>query len=403
MRRLIFAWNYLEWGGAQVYLIAIMKLAMADFDVVVILPRASRPDILRYLDDIGVRYEFIDSHLDLGAAPTVARKIVRQYRRVITELETLRYLRRYDLPQSILHIDTSPWQSWFFLPRLAMRGANIFVTFHNSLPAAPAWREMIWKARMQIASRLRGFHIFASNKDTKESLRGWVEDEFWKGIRVTYTCVNPPEIEQALASASPRAVLREEFGINDDDLVVLCVGQFIDRKGRWVFLEAARTIAGSNPDVQFLWLTPKMPSDDDLAKIEGYGLGDRFKLVLSETVGQKRLDILTFYRIADVFTLASFVEGLPIALLEAMAMGLPSISTNVNAIPEAIFDHKTGILIEPDNAPQLADAILELKHDAELRAKLSAAGLEFVLANFDERVASRIAIEAYKECFADAD
>ena len=135
--------------------------------------------------------------------------------------------------------------------------------------------------------------------------------------------------------------------------------------------------------------------------IDRYGLKDRFKLILSNDIGQKRDEVLRFFRIADLFALPSFVEGLPIALLEAMALGIPSISTAANAIPEAIIDRKTGILIEPGNASQLAEAIRSLKADKGLRQKLGAAGQEFVLKNFDERVASQIAIAAYKECFAD--
>ena len=67
-RKLVFLWSYLEWGGAQIYLIAIMKEAMRQWDVTVALPKASSPEILAYLRQAGVDYEFLTHHLDIGPA-----------------------------------------------------------------------------------------------------------------------------------------------------------------------------------------------------------------------------------------------------------------------------------------------------------------------------------------------
>jgi len=214
---------------------------------------------------------------------------------------------------------------------------------------------------------------------------------------VTFTAVDPPQIEDALNAPFDRDSTLAALGIPATDFVVLCVGQFIDRKGRWVFLDAAREIVQTRRDVSFAWLTPQLPNDDDEQRITDYKLGEKFKLVLSENLGKDRIDVLRFFRIADVFTLPSFVEGLPIALLEAMALERPSISTNVYAIPEAIKDRQTGILIEAGDSKALADAIALLQDDAELRRRLARDGREFVIRNFDERDAAAKAIEAYKE------
>lgn len=400
-RKLIFFWTYLEWGGAQIYFIAIMKLAKEAWDVVVVLPRTSSAELIGFLERIDVKYEFIDAVIDLSPASSIGAKVRRQFRRLRAELASFRYLLRFDLAESVLHIETPPWQSWLFLTALLLRRANIFVTFHNALPKSAAWRETIWKARMQLTSRFERFHIFTSNKDTKERFHGWVTDECWQKIRVTYTCVDPPEIQKVLSDVPERSVLRRGFGIEADRFVVLCVGRFIDRKGRWVFLDAAKSLIDANPDILFVWLTPQLPEGDELERVNQYGLGDNFRLVLSETVGSKREDILRFYCMADIFALPSYVEGLPIALLEAMALGLAVISTNINAIPEAVLPDETGLLIEAGDAAALARAILSLKNDEPLRRRLAASGKSFVLENFDERAASRIAIDAYEECFKD--
>ncbi len=394
-RKLIFLWTYAEWGGAQIYLLAVMKRAKELFDIVVILPRESMPDILNFLNKLDIPYEYIDACLDASPAPSIGDKLRRQWRRIHAEWTSFRYLMRYDLNSSILHIETAPWQSWILLTALAMRRAHVFVTMHNIMPRSSGWRELIWKMRMQFVSRLPRFHIFPSNQDTKDRLKGWVSDKFFDVMEVTYTAVNPDEIADATTAELDIAETRRQHGLGADKFLVLCVGQFIDRKGRWVFLDAARQIVAEQSDVAFAWLTPKMPDEADQAKIADYGLDDAFKLVLSSTVGSNRHDVLRFFRVADAFALVSFVEGLPISLLEAMALGLPSISTNINAIPEAIINNETGILIEAGDSNALADSILKLRNDVELRSRLANTGREFALTNFDERRVADIVIGSY--------
>jgi glycosyltransferase involved in cell wall biosynthesis len=280
---------------------------------------------------------------------------------------------------------------------MSLRGSKVFITLHNFLPDASAIRQKLWKYRLTFVSYLPGLNFFTSNVDTKTRLRGLVNDKFWDRIKVTFTAVNPPQIDEALNAPFDRIETLKAHRISTSDLVVLSVGNFIDRKGRWVFLEAARRVLQSDPDITFVWLTPQLPSSEDEKRISEYGLGEKFRLVLSADLGSERLDVLTFFRIADVFTLPSYVEGLPIALLEAMALERPSISTNVYAIPEAVKDNETGLLIEAGDAAALADAILRLKEDQALRRRLSETGRSFVIANFDERDAAATAIAEYEE------
>lgn len=397
-RQLIFLWTYLSWGGAQIYFLAIIKQALGEWDVVVILPRGSSEDLLRFFDELGVRYEFIDAVLDTQSANTLKRKAGRQIRRIRAETVTLLYLRRFDLRKSILHIETAPWQSWLLLTALSLRGANVFVTLHNYLEGGNGFRRSVWKWRMRFISRLPGFHIFTSNQDTKDRFRGWFTDAFHETINVTYTAVNPEQIAEA-ASAYP-AEVRQRFSVPEHKFVVVCVGQFIDRKGRWVFLEAAKMAAARDDQLAFVWLMPQLPDKTDQIRIDEYELGERFMPVLSSSVGG-RIDVLKFFKIGNVFALPSFVEGLPIALLEAMALGIPSISTNVFAIPEAIRHNETGLLIEAGDSEALANAILRLKGDADLRRSLADNGRRYVLENFDERVSAETAIRSYEKAVTD--
>jgi glycosyltransferase involved in cell wall biosynthesis len=395
-KKAIILWNYLNWGGAQIYLLSVVKHAPADWSFKLVVPRRSPAEIVELFKKYGVEVEFQDVVLDTDPAETLFRKLQRQWRRIHSEWATYRYIKRQKTAGAVLHVETAPWQSWIFI-RMLTRRIDVFITMHNSLPAVSKLRRFIWRQRLQYVSGLERFHLFTSNEDTKNSLKGWVRDDFWPKIAVTYTCVDPTEIEEVLNRKITKTELRGEFGVDPDKFVVLCVGQFIDRKGRKIFLEAARRLCEKETDVQFLWLTQTALGAEDHALIESYGLGERFRLVRSETVGKERADVLRFFLNADAFALPSYVEGLPIALLEAMALGVPSISTAVNAIPEAVINERTGLLIAPGRADELARAIKRLKDEPELREKLAREGSRYVIEHFDERVCARTVLKCYEE------
>lgn len=400
MRRIIYAWNYLEWGGAQIHLLAIIKEAGKEFDVVVVLPEGSNRQFIKFLDEENVKYEFFKNHVTVEPARNLKAKIRKHREKIKSEYSLLKYLEKFDLAESIVHIDLAPQQSVAALIKLS-RQTRVFITLHNAFPPVSRWRERLWKIKFRAISHSKNFRVFCSNQDAKNYFRRYFTKEFAKTIKVTYTSINPPEIDEALSEKFDRRKLLEKYNLPTGKFIILCVGQFIDRKGRWTFLEAAKKVCQTNDDALFVWISNSKPGAEDLKKAEDYGLGDNFRLITSDLIGGERSDLFRVFRLADVYTLPSFVEGLPISLLEAMALGIPSISTNVYAIPEAVKHLETGILIEAGDDDALAEAILRLKNDEKLREKLSKNGREWVLKNFDEREAARIAIAAYKDSYGE--
>jgi glycosyltransferase involved in cell wall biosynthesis len=268
---------------------------------------------------------------------------------------------------------------------------------HNSLPPVPGWRYALWKVKFGIITRFKRFNIFASNEDAKLSLKPLVNSAFYERIKVTFTNVNPEEVDEALTSELDRQGMLTKFNIPADKFLIFCVGQFIDRKGRWTFLEAAQKVKAIDQDVAFVWISNSKPSEDALEKIKSYSLGDDFVFIVSDQVGAEHLDLFKLMRLADVFALISVQEGLPISLLEAMALGIPSISTNVNAIPEAIKHLETGWLIESGDVESLVSAITLLKANSKLRSKLSENGRKLVLERFNEIEVAKIAMNQYRD------
>ena len=96
-------------------------------------------------------------------------------------------------------------------------------------------------------------------------------------------------------------------------------------------------------------------------------------------------DVRALYHEADIFALPSFAEGIPVVLMEAMAMEIPCVTTRITGIPELIRDQMDGLLVAPSSEEELAAAIARLMDDAELRRRLGKSARHQILENYDLR------------------
>lgn len=384
----------MEWGGAQVYFFGLMKKAKEIGEVTAILPVGSNQQLLKFLDNLEIPVKFFDGHTDLQTATTLKRKVQRHWNKLFSEYLLIKYLRKLNFKNSIVHIELAPWQSVFVILWLC-RKTNVFITVHNSVLPIPKLRRPLWQTKLRLLARNKNFHLFTANRDAKDSLKKLVPKSFFDRITVTSANINCSEIEEALSLEVNFDEIKSKYHLPKGNFLVFCVGQFIDRKGRWIFLEAAKKLLEKNNDIAFIWISNSKPSEDDFKDIEKFLLGKNFIFITSDQVGKEHIDLFKLLRAADIFALPSFLEGLPISLLEAMALGIPSISTDINGIPEAVKHLETGYLIKPGNADELVRAVQELKDNRLLRESLSKNGREFVLKNFSEEVVSKIAVERY--------
>ncbi len=102
---------------------------------------------------------------------------------------------------------------------------------------------------------------------------------------------------------------------------------------------------------------------------------------LAGAVGQA--DVGDCFASHDVFCLASVSEGLPVVLMEALASGLPAVTTRITGVPELVVDGVSGLLVPPARPDLLADALERLAGDPGLRARLADGGVAAVRAGFD--------------------
>jgi glycosyltransferase involved in cell wall biosynthesis len=98
-----------------------------------------------------------------------------------------------------------------------------------------------------------------------------------------------------------------------------------------------------------------------------------------------RSDVPELLGLLDLFVLPSYREGLPRSLLEAMAMELPAVATNIRGCREAVVDEVTGLLVATKDAPELAKAARSVLADPDLARRFGKAGRERVISTFDER------------------
>ena len=169
--------------------------------------------------------------------------------------------------------------------------------------------------------------------------------------------------------AAARRTVREALGIERDVPVVICVARFDPVKGVDLLIEAWREIASTIPQAVLL-LVGDGPLREALAeRIRATGLDTSVRFL------GYRSDVEAVLRAADLCVVPSRSEGFSLAALEAMATGLPVVATRVGGLPEVVRDGETGVLVEPDNPPALAKAVIRLLADATLRTALAAAAL----------------------------
>jgi len=189
-----------------------------------------------------------------------------------------------------------------------------------------------------------------------------------------------------------RGKLLERFHLPKGKLLMLFVGNHTQNKGLDILLRAVSMMGGQSTAV----IAGAIRSRAEHAQLLidcGISESDP-RVVFTDFLSKEELRAL--YGTVDIFVFPSRADTLPLVILEAMASGLPVVSTRVGGIPYQVTP-ETGILIEPDDARCLADALTALCNDAALRRTLGDAARERVCRLFDWQVSAQHAVEVYQE------
>jgi colanic acid/amylovoran biosynthesis glycosyltransferase len=227
-----------------------------------------------------------------------------------------------------------------------------------------------WDVRhYRLAEKLAsaGFVICIS-EFCRSQLMNLCEPERWGRLRVVHCGIPVEDFTRHTPSSEPGPGAR-----------ILYIGRLVPEKGQTVLLEAIAELTRRGHDVTAT-IAGEGALKPELARMaKRLKLSDRVEF--PGAVGQHQLRDL--YEEAAVFCLPSFGEGVPIVLMEAMAMEVPPISTRIAGIPELIDHERSGLLVPPGNTEELTDGLESLLTEPAFHRELAAAGREKVLEEFD--------------------
>lgn len=176
------------------------------------------------------------------------------------------------------------------------------------------------------------------------------------------------DVEQ-FSPAPPMRDIRHELGLSADQRLVGLISYLRDYKGHTYFVEAAARVLKQHQRVSFL-IVGEGPEERNIrAQIERLGVGQHVRML------GFRDDLLDIFRSLTVFVIPT-IEGdtIPQVLMQALAIGLPVVSTTTGSIPDVVKDGVSGLIVPPRDAEALADGIGRLLGDSALCAKLGREG-----------------------------
>jgi glycosyltransferase involved in cell wall biosynthesis len=199
-----------------------------------------------------------------------------------------------------------------------------------------------------------------------------------------------------LVSPATEAALRARLQLPVGTPVVGFVGRLAGRrKGVLDFFAAARAITARLPAARFLIVGAADSGKPDAVEPSAagdYGIAER--CIFVGHVPQE--DLPPYYRLMDTLVLPSLFEGLPRVVMEASAMGVPSVVSDVKGNREAVEPGRNGLLVPLGDVPALTAAILHILENPEVAARFGAGGRSLAAERFDERVIFQRVRECYE-------
>lgn len=242
--------------------------------------------------------------------------------------------------------------------RLTSRRTRIVYTEHNR------WDRFGTATRW--ANRLTfglNDHVFAVSDDCRDT----VDDRHRSAVE---SLVHGIDVDDVAAHSADRDDARDELGVAPESVVVGIVANFRKQKNYPLLLDVAARIGSAAGDVRFVSVGQGPLEAELVARRDELGLGDRFRFL------GFRPDVHRVMSAFDVFCLSSDHEGLPVAVMEAKALGLPIVATSVGGIPQAVVDGRDGLIVPPRDPDAFLAAIERLAADPALRAELAAGSRE---------------------------
>ncbi len=239
------------------------------------------------------------------------------------------------------------------------RGLSYSLTIHGS---AEFFHVDSWTLEAKVSDAV---FVRCISDFCKSQVMIWTSPAIWDRFHVVHCGI---DTEQFIPTPKPeRGPLR-----------LLTVGRFHPIKGYPLLLEACKSLSDAGVD----WSLDMVGDGGERARLEtlAQSLGVAGRVKFSGAVGQDKIQ--AHFDQADAMVVSSFMEGVPVVLMEAMAKGLVVVSTNVGGIPELVDQGRSGVLVTPGSAARLAEALMSCARDREGFPAMRAAGRAKIEAEF---------------------
>ncbi|RLB06065.1 MAG: hypothetical protein DRG83_01175 [Deltaproteobacteria bacterium] len=242
-----------------------------------------------------------------------------------------------------------------FLGRIAAKLSSSGIVTIYTPNAMAIYRHYIYKILERIATFATDVIVAVSDSEAKDILKNKIIKS--EKIRVIY---NGIDINSMIARRDPERVMKE-LGIPDKAIVIGSVGRLSRQKDPLTFLEAAQIVLKKYPDSRFIWVGDGELRKDVELSIAKMGMEDNV------IVTGWRQDVPDLIAAMDIYVTSSIYESFGYSTCEAMAMRKPVVATDVPGTRDAVINGETGFLVPPGDSESLANSIIRLIEDENLR------------------------------------
>lgn len=195
-----------------------------------------------------------------------------------------------------------------------------------------------------------------------------------------------------LFSIEENAVLKINLGIKKTDFVFIFVGRIVSDKGINELVEAFDKISLVEDDIKLLLVGPFEDELDPLQKKTKLLINNNDKIIL----GGYQNDVRPYFSISNCLVFPSYREGFPNVVMQAGAMGLPSIVTDINGCNEIMIENENGLIIPAKDVEALRNAMETMLNDKALFHKLKSNARKRIVENYEQSVVWNAILQEYK-------
>ncbi|WP_188405040.1 glycosyltransferase family 4 protein [Psychroflexus salis] len=229
-------------------------------------------------------------------------------------------------------------------------------------------------------------HFILENNYAKKEKIKVIANGSSNGIDTSY--FNPENYTQ-----QQNQTLRKQLGIQEEDFVFIFVGRLVGDKGINELVQAFKSLSfGEGFRVRLLLVGPQESELDPLLPETLQEIQNNPNII---AVGFQE-DVRPYFAISDALTFPSYREGFPNVVMQAGAMGLPSIVSDINGCNEIIIEGKNGLIIPVKNTETLQTAMLSLLEDQDLYQQLKSNAREMITSRYKQKVVWEALLEEYK-------